>query len=96
MATYLMLFRFTPKGFEHIKESPARIEALKPQFRKANAEIKASYGLMGQYDTALVVEAPNDETIARLSMMIGQAGNVTCETHRAFGEEEFRRIVSAV
>lgn len=96
MATYLMLFRFTQKGLEHVKESPARIEALRPVFVKAKAQIKSVYGLMGQYDTAFVVEAPDDETIARLSMTVGAAGNVSCETHRAFTEEEFRRIVSTI
>jgi uncharacterized protein with GYD domain len=96
MATYLMLFRFTQKGLEHIKQSPARVDAIKQQFRKANAEIKAFYALLGQYDTVIVAEAPDDETIAKLAFTIGAAGNVTCETHRAFSEEEYRRITSSV
>ena len=93
MATYFMFFRFTPQGLEHVHESPARVDALKPQFRKANAEIKAFYGLLGgPYDTVFLVDAPDEETVARLSLQIGRAGHVTCDTHRAFDEEEYRRI----
>lgn len=96
MATYLMLFRFTPKGIEHIKDSPARVDALRQQFKKAGAEIKAFYGLLGEFDTAFVAEAPNDETIARLAASIGAAGYVVPRTLRAFNDEEYRRIVSAI
>jgi len=94
MANYLMLFRFTQQGRQHIQQSPDRIEALKQQFKKANAEVKAFYALMGQYDTMFLVDAPDDETIARLSLMIGRDGNTTCESHRAFNEEEYRRITT--
>ncbi len=44
----------------------------------------------------LVMEAPDDETCARLSLTIGAAGNVRVETLRAFSEDEFRRIVAAI
>ena len=96
MATYFMFFRFTQKGLEHIQESPERIDALKQQFHKANAEIKAYYGLLGQYDTVFLVDSPNDETIARLALHIGRAGNGTCETHRAVNEDEYRKITRGV
>ena len=33
MSKYLILFRFTQKGIENIKESPARVEAAKQLFR---------------------------------------------------------------
>jgi uncharacterized protein with GYD domain len=32
MATYIMLHRYTQKGIEKIKESPARLEAVKKAF----------------------------------------------------------------
>jgi uncharacterized protein with GYD domain len=94
MASYLMLFRFTTKGLEHIKESPARVDGIRQKFRKAGAEVKLFFGILGQYDTMFIVDAPNDETIARLAAMIGADGNVTSQTHRLFNDEEYRRIVA--
>jgi len=49
---------------------------------------------MGKYDTVLVVEAPDDETIAKLTLAIGSLGNVRTETLRAFTEDEYRKIIA--
>jgi len=50
--------------------------------------------VMGKYDTVLVVEAPDDETIAKLTLAIGSLGNVRTETLRAFTEDEYRKIIA--
>lgn len=96
MSTYIMLFRFTQKGIEHIKESPARIEAMKQTFRSVGAEVKEFYLVLGQYDTVVIAEAPNDETIAKLSLAIGSLGNVSVETLRAFTGDEYRNIIATL
>jgi uncharacterized protein with GYD domain len=96
MPTYIMLNRYTPQGIANVKQSPSRIDALRKTFRDAGARIKEAYLVMGRYDTVLVFEAPDDETCARLSLTIGQAGNVQSETLRAFSEEEFRKLVATL
>jgi len=40
------------------------------------AEIKGFYLMMGQYDAVVIVEAPNDETIAKVSLASGTRGTV--------------------
>jgi uncharacterized protein with GYD domain len=94
MATYLMLCRFTGRGTENIKDSPARVEAAKEAFRAIGAQVKAFYLLMGAYDTAFVVEAPDDETIMKASLSLGAQGSVRTETIRAFTEDEYKRIIA--
>ena len=96
MPTYIMLNWYTPQGITDVKQSPARLDALKQVFKASGAEIKQIFLVMGAYDTVLVMEAPDDETCARLSLAIGTAGNVHVETLRAFSENEFRRIVAAL
>jgi len=96
MSKYIILFRFTQKGLENIKESPARVEAAKKLFRDMNAKVEEFYGLMGRYDTMFIVEAPDDETVAKAAASIGSLGNVQPETLRAFTEEEFRNIIEAL
>ncbi len=96
MPAYIMLNRYTSQGSAKVRQSPGRIDALKQLFKANGAEIKQVFLVMGNYDTVLVVEAPDDETCARLSLTIGAAGNVRVETLRAFTEDEFRRIVSAM
>jgi len=96
MSTYVMLFQFTQKGIENVKESPARVDAVKQAFRDMGAEVKEFYLLMGRYDTLIIAEAPDDETIAKLALAIGSKGNVRSETLRAYKEDEYRRIIAAV
>jgi len=97
MATYLILFSFTQQGIQNIKESPARVESAKKVFRDVGAEVKAFYAVMGgQYDTLFIVEAPDDETIAKAALATGSLGNVRTETHRIFTEDEYREIVGAL
>jgi len=94
MATYIILLRFTQQGIKNIKESPDRVDAVKQTFRAMGAEVKEFYSVMGKYDTVLVVEAPDDETIAKLTLAIGSLGNVRTETLRAFTEDEYRKIIA--
>ena len=96
MATYIVLYRYTQQGIENIKESPARLEAGKEAFRAMGAEIKAFYLVTGQYDAVSIVEAPDDATVAKLSLATGSLGNVRAETLRAFTEDEFKEIVAGL
>jgi uncharacterized protein with GYD domain len=96
MPSYVMLFHFTHQGIEHVKQSPDRVDALRKVFERQGAKIKDFYAMLGQYDTLFIAEAPNDETIARLALDIAEQGNVHVETHRAFTEAEFRKLLSGV
>ena len=54
MATYISLLRYTQKGAENIKESPARLDAAKKVFQSMGAELKQWYLVMGQYDAVVI------------------------------------------
>jgi uncharacterized protein with GYD domain len=96
MATYLSLVRWTGEGMAKIKESPTRLDAAKKTIEAGGGKLKHFYMLMGQYDMAIVVEAPDDAAVARINLALGSRGSVRTETSRAFSEEEYRKIVSEV
>ena len=96
MSTYITLLRFTQKGIENIKESPARVEAARKTYEQMGARVKDFYCVMGQYDAVLIAEAPDDETMAKIQLALGSRGNVRSETLRAFTEDGYRRIVAAL
>ena len=96
MPTYISLLRFTQKGIENIREGPKRLDVARQAFRDAGAELKAFYLVTGQYDAVAISEAPNDETVAELSLKTAAMGNVRTETLRAFTEDEYRRISSSI
>ena len=98
MATYIVLFGYTQLGIENVKESPARVDAAEKAFKAVGAKVKEFYAVMGMshYDTIFIVEAPDDETVAKAVLTIGSVGNVRTETHRAFTQSEFKKIVAAL
>jgi len=96
MPTYISLLNFTQQGIEKIKESPARLDKARQAFQAMGAELKAFYLVMGRYDAVVVSEAPNDETVGKLVIMIGAQGNIRTETLRAFNEEEYRKMIAAL
>ena len=51
---------------------------------------------MGPYDMVIIVEAPEDETVARLALQGGSQGNTQTLTLKAFTEDQYRDIVSSL
>jgi uncharacterized protein with GYD domain len=96
MASYVSLIRYTEQGIRNIKESPARLDAAKKAFQAAGGELKQFFLAMGKYDIVIVSEAPDDETVARITLSLGALGNVRTQTMRVFTEGEFRKIVGSL
>lgn len=96
MPTYITLVKFTQKGIENIKESPARLEKVKAAMKAAGGEMKAFYLTLGHYDMVVVGEASNDEAYATTMLAISAAGAVRSETLKAFTEDEYKKIIAAI
>jgi uncharacterized protein with GYD domain len=96
MPTYILLSNWTQEGIQKVKESPKRLDRIKSALRKAGGKMKAFYMVMGRYDLVAVVEAPDDETVARLALTIGASGAARTETLKAFTEDEYRKIINAL
>lgn len=96
MPTYIALTNYTEQGIRTVKNAPARLNAVKKQFKAMGAELKAFYLTMGPYDIVTIVEAPDDETAAAISLAIGSGGNVRTVTMKAFTEADFRKIIKTL
>jgi len=97
MHTYAIFFGFTAQGIQEIRESPSRVEAAKQTVTSMGGEVKAFYGMLGsQFDTMFILEAPDDEAVAKMVLVIGSGGKVRTETHRLFTEAEYRKLISAL
>ena len=96
MPTYITLARWTQQGIEKVKESPARLDAFKRLVKSAGGEVKGFYMVTGQYDMVTIVEAPNDDVVARIALATASKGSLNGETLRAFTEDEYRKIIAAL
>jgi len=96
MPTYIALINWTQKGIENIKGSPDRLDTWKDAVKQGGCEAKSFFMTLGDYDLVTVVEAPDDETYARLTLAVAALGNIRTKTLRAFTEEEYRRIIEGL
>jgi uncharacterized protein with GYD domain len=96
MPTYIGLLRYTSEGVKSIKERWAQgnpNDRARQAAKAMGCELKAAYITMGRYDGVAIIEAPNDETMAKLSLATGMGGVWQTETLRAFAESEIEKIV---
>jgi uncharacterized protein with GYD domain len=96
MATYIMLMKFTTPGIEAIKDAQAGRAAGKKAAKALGIKWKQQYLVMGEYDIITVVEAPDDETVAKFALMGGMSGGITTHTMRAFTEAEADKVIEGI
>ncbi len=89
MPTYLMLTKLTPEGVQTLKNNPSRILEVNKELAQLGAEVKAQWAVLGQYDFVNVVEAPDEKTMARVSLELGSRGTASYETLTGIPVEEF-------
>ncbi|MFT4035592.1 MAG: GYD domain-containing protein [Patulibacter sp.] len=89
MATYLMLCKLTPQGTATIKNNPERILEVNHEIESLGAKVTAQWATLGEFDFVSVVEAPDTQTIARVSLELGSRGTTTYHTLSAIPVEEF-------
>jgi len=93
MAIYIMLSTLTDEGAETIKERPERILEVNREVEAMGVKVLAQYAVLGPYDFVNIVEAPDNETVARVSVELASRGSVKIMTLPAIPIEEFIRRV---
>jgi uncharacterized protein with GYD domain len=96
MPTYVNLVTYTDQGVRNIKDGPKRLDTAKKLLKDMGGELKAVYLTLGAYDLVTVVEAPNDETVAKFVLTIASAGNIRTVTMKAFPEADYRKLLSTL
>jgi len=89
MPTYIMLATLTPDGVQTVKNNPQRIKEVNREIEQLGATVKAQWAVLGDVDFVNVVEAPDEATIARVSLELGSRGTARYTTMSAIPVDEF-------
>ena len=89
MPTFVMLSKLTPEGVQTVKNNPSRIREVNEEIEQIGATVKAQWAVLGQYDFVNVVEAPDAQTMARVSLELGSRGTAQYETLSAIPIDDF-------
>jgi uncharacterized protein with GYD domain len=77
---YAMLSTLGPDGWETLREKPERIHQVRSEVEALGLTVHAQYALMGQYDFLNIIEAPDDETMAKAAIMLAARGTMRTTT----------------
>jgi len=89
MPHYLILSTLTDEGLKTLKTKPDRIMEVNKEIEAMGVKIQKQYALLGAYDFANIVEAPDNETVMKMSVEIGSRGSVHMITLPAVPVDEF-------
>jgi uncharacterized protein with GYD domain len=86
---WIMLTTLSPEGVQTIKNNPQRIREVNSEIEQLGATVKAQWATLGRFDFVNVVEAPDDKTMARVSMELGSRGTARYESLTAIPIDDF-------
>ena len=89
MPRYLMMTTLTDEGRKTLKSNPQRLLEVNKEVEAMGVKILAQYVVLGQYDFINVLEAPNNETIAKVATELGSRGTLQTNTLAALTLDDF-------
>src|SRR2546428_13652741 len=89
MPTYILLSSLNPGGLETLKERPDRLQEVNQEIERMGGHVKDQYAVLGPFDFVTILEAPDNETVAKISIGMGARGTVRIQTLSAIPIDDF-------
>ena len=80
MPLYLMLTTLTEKGVQTLNANPGRLREVNRDVEEMGAKVLHQLAALGEYDFVNVIEAPDDVTVAKVSLALGARGSAKMES----------------
>jgi uncharacterized protein with GYD domain len=89
MPTYILLTTLTAQGVQTLRSNPDRLREVNRDVEELGAKVLHQWATLGPFDFVNVVEAPDDATIARVSVALGARGSAKLQTLSALEIDDF-------
>lgn len=89
MSEYVVLSRLTTEGRKTLKTKPSRLKEVNKEISKMGAKVVGQYALLGKYDFLTILEAPDNETVAKVMVDLGARGTLETVTLAAIPIDDF-------
>ena len=89
MQQYILLSTLTEEGWKTVREKPERIKEVNKELQSFGVRVICQYAVLGPYDFVNIVEAPSNETIAKVSIELGSRGTIKIVSMAAIPIDEF-------
>ena len=93
MSRYLIEVNYTPEGLKGVlaKGGTARREMIDKMLAEVGGTVESFDFAFGANDAFLIIDAPDQVTVAAITMMVGAAGAATCRTTVLLSPEDIDR-----
>ena len=89
MPVYILLSRVTDEGAATLTKNPSRIKEVNKDVESMGGKILGQYAVLGEIDFINIVDAPDNDTIARISVQLASRGSVRITTLPAMDVDAF-------
>ena len=89
MPTFILLSTLSPHGVGTLKANPERVKEVNAEIEQMGARVIDQWAVLGPYDFVNVVEAPDENVIARVSVELASRGTAHFQTLTAIPIDEF-------
>jgi uncharacterized protein with GYD domain len=89
MAIFIMLTQLTSNGVKTLKDNPGRVQEVNREIEQLGVKVLSQWATLGAYDFVSVVEAPDETTMAKVSVELGSRGTTSNHTLAAIPAEDF-------
>ena len=88
MPTFVMLTNLTSEGVQTLKNNPSRVQEVNKEVEQLGVTVQDQWATLGQFDFVTIIEAPDDATMAKVSVELGSRGTMSTQTLAAIPAEE--------
>ena len=96
MPIFIRLVSFTEEGHKAAKSFQKGREEYLATLKKLNIRLLGEYVTTGAYDIVAVLDAPDLNSVIKLSAITGISGRTRSETLSAIPAEEFEKITKTL
>ena len=96
MPNYILLVNLTDQGVRGVKDIPKRQAKSREMVKKLGIVRKQVFMTFGPYDFIHILEAPDDQAIAKYVLALNAIGNVRTTTLKAFDEPEHNAFIESL
>jgi uncharacterized protein with GYD domain len=80
MPVFILLSTLSQQGVQTLKSNPERLRQVNHDVEELGAKVLHQWATLGEFDFVSVVEAPDIETVAKISVALGARGSTRIQT----------------
>ena len=88
MQTYILLSSLTSEGGETLHEDPERLDAVNREIAEFGCKVVTQWAMLGGHDFVTIVDTPDNETVAHMSVDLSSRATVKITTLPAIAVAE--------